>query len=59
MAHFWGFLGPNSPKYGPTLLKFLPEVVLRDTKTVFEESLKNHNSFQNREYPKFGRFVQL
>ena len=59
MAHFEGFLGPNSPKYGPILLKFLPEVVLSDTKAVLEESLKNLNFYQNREYPKFGRFVQL
>ena len=59
MAHFGGFLGPNSPKYGPILLKFLPEVELKDTKTAFEESLKNRNFYKNREYPKFGRFVQL
>ena len=59
MAHFGGFLGPNSPKYGLILLKFLPEVVLSDTKAVLEESLKNRNFYQNREYPKFGRFVQL
>ena len=59
MAHFGGFLGPNSPKYGPILLKFLPEIVLTDVKTVFEESLKNRHFYQNSEYPKFGRFVQL
>ena len=59
MAHFWGFLGPNYPKYGPILLKFLPEVVPKGTKTVLEESLKNRNFYQNREYPKFGRFLQL
>ena len=59
MAHFGGFLGPNSPKYGQILLKLLPEVVLKDRKAVFEESLKNRNFYKNRQYPKFGRFVQL
>ena len=54
-----GFLGPNSPKYGPILLKFLPEVVLKETKSVFEESLKNLNFDRNGRYPKFARFVQL
>ena len=34
-----GFLGHNFPKYGRILLKFLPEVVLKNTKSVFEESL--------------------
>ena len=59
MAHFGEFLGPNSPKNGQILLKFLPEIVLKDSKTVFEESLKNRNFYKNREYPKFGRFVEL
>ena len=55
-----GFLwGPNSPKYGPILLKFLPEVVLKEKKTVLEESLKNSNFSRNRRYPKFARLVQL
>ena len=45
MAHFGGFLGPNSPKYGSISLKFLPEVVPKDTKTVFEESLKNRHFY--------------
>ena len=44
MAHFRRFLGPNSPKYGQILLKFLPDVVvLTNTKRVLEESLKNQN----------------
>ena len=34
MAHFEGFLGPNSPKYRPILLKFAPEVVFSKRKTV-------------------------
>ena len=46
---FWGFFGgPNSPKYGPILLKFLPEVVLKEKKKVLEESLKSSNFFRNR-----------
>ena len=59
MAHFGDFLGPNVPKYGLILLKFLPEVVLKDAKTVIEESLKNLNFHRNGRYPKLGRFVQL
>ena len=59
MGHFRGFLGPNSRKYGHILLKFLPEVVLTDTKTGLEESLQNLTFYINREYLKFGRFVQL
>ena len=59
MAHFWGFLGPNYPKYGLILLKFLPEVVLKEIKSVFEESSKKLNFYQNGRYPKFARFVQL
>ena len=59
MAHFGGFLGPNSPKYDQILLKFLPEVELKDPKIAFEEPLKNFNFYQNRDYPKFGGFVKL
>ena len=59
MPHLGGFLGPNFPKYGPMLLKFLPEVALKVTKSVFEESLKNLNFNRNGRYPKFARFVQL
>ena len=57
MTHFEGVLDHNSPKYGPILLKFLPEVVLKDTNTVFKESLENRNFYKNREYPNFARFV--
>ena len=56
LGFFWS---PNSPKYGPILLKFLPEVVLKEKKTVLEESLKNSNFSRNRRYPKFARLVQL
>ena len=32
-----GLLGPNSPKYDPILLKLAPEVVFKETQTVFQE----------------------
>ena len=49
MAYFGGFFwGPNSPKYGPILLKFLQEVVLKEKKRVLEESLKSSNFSRNR-----------
>ena len=59
MAHFWAFLGPNSPKYGQILLKFAPQLVFMGSKTVFFE---NSNFYRNRTYPKFALFsvfVQL
>ena len=59
MAHSGEVLGPNSPKKGRIRLKFLPEVVLKNTKTVFQESLINRNFYQNRGYPKFARLVWL
>ena len=59
MTHFEGVLDHNSPKYGPILLKFLPEVVLKEKKSLVEESLKNLNFHQNGRYPKFRRLVQL
>ena len=59
MGHFRGFLGPNFPKYGLIFLKFLLEVVLKETKSVLEESLKNLSFNRNGRYPKFARFVQL
>ena len=59
MAHFGRFWGPSFPKYGPILLKFLPEVLLKETKSVLEESLKNLNFDRNGRCPKFGRLIQL
>ena len=59
MTHFGAFLAHNSPKYGPILLKFLPEAVIKDAKSFFEESLKNPNFHRNERYPKFGPLVQL
>ena len=47
MTHFGVVLVHNSPKYGSILLKFLPEAVLKDEKSVFEESLKNPNFDRN------------
>ena len=41
MAHFWLILGPNSPKYGPMLLKFGPELVLIGSKTLFQNISEN------------------
>ena len=40
MAAFGGFLGPFSLKYGLSLLKFQPEVVLHKKKTASEQSFK-------------------
>ena len=37
MGHFGVFWAPNSPKYGPVLLKLAPQVVFIETQTVFEE----------------------
>ena len=45
MTHFRVFLIHNCPKYGRILLKFLPEIVLKEAKSVFEESLKNRNFY--------------
>ena len=35
MVHFWGFSGPKSPKCGPILLKFAPQLLLKESKTLF------------------------
>ena len=59
MAHFWKFLGPNSPKYGPILLKFTPELVLKESKTLFENFFKNSNFYRNRTFPKFAPFFSF
>ena len=53
------FLGPNSPKYCLTLLKFSPDLVVKEVKTVFEESLENSFFYRNGRYPKFELLVQL
>ena len=57
MAPFGGFLGPSSPKYGSSLLKFRPEVVSHKTKTVSEQSFKIKCLCGNRTYPKLMDLV--
>ena len=52
MTPFGGFLGPFSPKYGSSLLKFRPEVVSDKVKTVSEQSFKIKCLSRNRTYPK-------
>ena len=37
---WWSILGPFSPKYGSSFLKFQSEVVAYNTKTVSEQSFK-------------------
>ena len=59
MGHFWGFLGPNSPKYCQIFSKFLPEVVFKETQTVFEEFWKNSNFYRNGRHPNLLRLVPL
>ena len=56
MAHFGGFLGPNSPKCGPIRLKFGPRLFLMEIKTLLQEFFKNSNFSRNRTFPKFARF---
>ena len=56
MDHFRGFLGPNSHKYDPILLKFSPEVAFKVTKTVFEKLLENPKFYRNWTFPKFALF---
>ena len=51
--------GPNFPKYCLIFMKFSPEVVFKETKTVFEESLENSNFYRNGRHPKFALLVQL
>ena len=40
MDHFRGFLRPNYPKYHSILLKFAPEVVFNEKKTLFKNFLE-------------------
>ena len=56
MVLFQGFWGPNSPKFCLILLKFFPDVILKKTKPVFENFLKNSKFYGNRVYPKFALF---
>ena len=56
---FGGFLGPNSPKCCQILPKVLPELVFKETQTVFQEFWKGSNFYRNRRCPKFACLVQL
>ena len=53
MAHFLAFLGTNSPKYCPTLLKFGPELVSMASKTLFQKI------FENLNFTEIGRIQSL
>ena len=57
MAPFGEVLDPYSPKYCQVLLKFSPQVVFNETKTVLQESLKIF--YRNRRYPEFAVLVKL
>ena len=59
LVHFGGFWGPNSPKYGPILLKLAPEVAFKETQTLCQEFWKNSNFCRNGRHPKFLRLVPL
>ena len=48
MTHFLAFLGPKSPKCGPVLLKFAPQLLTKESKTLFEEFFENSNFYRNR-----------
>ena len=54
-----GGWGPNSPKYFPILMKFSPELVLKGTKTVYQEFSKKSNFYSNGRYPKFALLVNF
>ena len=54
-----GVLSPFSPKYGSSLLKFLPEVVSHKTKTVAEQSFKIKCLSGNRTYPELTVLVDF
>ena len=54
MGPFWGFHSSFSPKDSSNLLKFGPEVVHRETKSVYEQCFKIMNLSTNGTYPKFS-----
>ena len=54
------FLGPFSPKYGPILLKFWPDVISDKTKQKhFMNNLPKFCLSRNRTYPKFTVLVHF
>ena len=59
MGPFSGVLGPFSPKYRWNLLKFGPEIVHHNKKTVREQYFKIRCLSTNGTYPNFTVFVQL
>ena len=59
MASFGGFLGPFSLKYGSSFLKFRPEVVSHNTKTVSEQSFKINHLSENGTYPNLTVLVHF
>ena len=59
MGRFWRFLGPFSRKYSLNLLKFGPEVVHHETKTVCEQLFKIRYLSTNGTYPKFSVLVHF
>ena len=54
-----GFLGPNYPKYCPIFLKFVPEVVFKEKKTVFRKILESSHFYGNCTLPKFALFFSF
>ena len=62
LAHFWKFFGANSLKYSSILLKFGPELVFQEIKTLFEKFFENSNFYGDRTYSIFtffSLFVEL
>ena len=59
MAPFGVFLGPFSPKYRSSFLKFRPEVVSHNTNTVCEQSFKIKHLSGNGTYPKLTVLVHF
>ena len=59
MTHFLAFLGPKSPKCGPVLLKFAPQLLTKESKTLFEEFFENSNFYRKRTFRKFALFFSF
>ena len=57
IEHFWAFLDPNSSKYGPALLKFVPQLLLKESKRLFQKIFIKIESFQSLHF--LLVFVQL
>ena len=59
LGHFGRFLGPNSPKYCPILMKLAPEVVFKERNRVFQKILTNSNFQRNCTLSKFNFFFSV